>query len=97
MSAVPQKRGGADHSRPNPKAAPTEPDPQAPLNPAWPDVSPQNGWCLPREVFIPHMDRVLRSLGVPVESRTSMITSWLPSLMRHKNIASQVNESRRRC
>ena len=34
------------------------------------------------------MDRVLSMLGLPVESRTSMITSWLPSIIRHKNIVS---------
>jgi hypothetical protein len=53
---------------------------------AWPDVRPQNGYCLPRDIFIPHIDRILTTLGIPVESRTSMITAWLPSLMRHKNI-----------
>lgn len=27
-------------------------------------------------------------LGLPVESRTSMITAWLPGITRHKNIVS---------
>lgn len=58
----------------------------ADATPAWPDVRPQNGYCLPRDIFIPHIDRILTTLGIPVESRTSMITAWLPSLMRHKNI-----------
>ncbi|GFZ42429.1 hypothetical protein JCM24511_00144 [Saitozyma sp. JCM 24511] len=72
---------------PSPKAKPADPKPDDPLIPAWPDVRPQNGYCLPRDIFIPHIDRILTTLGIPVESRTSMITAWLPSLMRHKNIA----------
>lgn len=56
--------------------------------PAWPDIRPINAFCLPQSLFIPHIDRILTALGVPVEGRTSMITSWLPSLMRHKNIVS---------
>ena len=28
----------------------------------------------------------MTALGVPVEGRTTMITAWLPSLMRHKHI-----------
>ena len=60
------------------------------FTPAWPDVRPQNAWCLPQGIFVPHIDRVLSMLGLPVESRTSMITSWLPSITRHKNIVSPV-------
>ncbi|ORY29782.1 hypothetical protein BCR39DRAFT_588155 [Naematelia encephala] len=76
---------------PTPKARPeTAPGPDDPLLPAWPDVRPQNAWCLPSGIFIPHIDRVLEVLGLPVESRTSMITSWLPSVTRHKNIAYKI-------
>nr|ODN85538.1 hypothetical protein L203_04787 [Cryptococcus depauperatus CBS 7841] len=72
---------------PSPKPRPgVSPDPQAPLVPAWPDIRPSNAWCLPQSIFIPHIDRVLETLGVPVESRTSMITGWLPGITRHKNI-----------
>lgn len=53
---------------------------------AWPDVRPVNAWCLPQTIFVPHIDRVLATLGLPVESRTSMITAWLPGITRHKNI-----------
>jgi hypothetical protein len=41
---------------------------------------------------IPHIDRILTTLGIPVESRTSMITAWLPSLMRHKNIVGEYTQ-----
>ena len=58
------------------------------LTQAWPDVRPSNAWCLPQTIFVPHMDRVLSMLGLPVESRTNMITAWLPSVSRHKNIVS---------
>ncbi|KAK8861686.1 hypothetical protein IAR55_002509 [Kwoniella newhampshirensis] len=62
------------------------PGPQDPLIPAWPDIRPSNAWCLPQSIFIPHIDRVMATLGLPVESRTAMITSWLPSVSRHKHI-----------
>ncbi|KAI9632755.1 uncharacterized protein MKK02DRAFT_41065 [Dioszegia hungarica] len=72
---------------PTSKPAPAAVEPEGPLLPAWPDIRPINAFCLPQSLFIPHIDRILTALGVPVEGRTSMITSWLPSLMRHKNIA----------
>ncbi|WWC88037.1 uncharacterized protein L201_002940 [Kwoniella dendrophila CBS 6074] len=76
---------------PSPKAKPDKaPEPDAPLIPAWPDIRPSNAWCLPQTIFIPHIDRILSSLGLPVESRTAMITSWLPGLTRHKNIAYRI-------
>jgi hypothetical protein len=34
---------------------------------AWPDVRPVNAWCLPQTIFVPHIDRVLATLGLPVE------------------------------
>ncbi|KAK4686167.1 hypothetical protein P7C73_g3965, partial [Tremellales sp. Uapishka_1] len=78
-------------ARPSPKPRPEgAPGPSDPLIPAWPDVRPQNAWCLPQTIFVPHIDRILTSLGLPVESRTSMITSWLPSITRHKHIAYRI-------
>ena len=55
---------------------------------AWPDVRPANAWCLPQALFVPHIDRIMAILGLPVESRTAMITGWLPSITRHKNVVS---------
>jgi hypothetical protein len=72
--------------RPSAKPQPAEMNPEGPLIPAWPDVRPVNAWCLPQTIFVPHIDRVLATLGLPVESRTSMITAWLPGITRHKNI-----------
>jgi len=34
------------------------------------------------------MERVLASLGLPPQSRTAMITGWLPNVTRYKNIVS---------
>lgn len=77
------------YGRPSAKPRPTvAPGPEAALVPAWPDVRPENAWCLPQGIFIPHIDRVMSMLGLPVESRTSMITAWLPGITRHKNIVS---------
>ena len=64
--------------------------PDAPLIPAWPDVRPSNSWCIPRDRFLPHMNRVLTTLGLPSESRSAMFTSWLPSINQHKNIAYRI-------
>ncbi|OCF38280.1 hypothetical protein I317_07960 [Kwoniella heveanensis CBS 569] len=76
---------------PSAKAKPDKtPEPQDPLIPAYPDIRPANSWCLPQSIFIPHIDRVLAALGLPVESRTSMITAWLPGVTRHKNIAYRI-------
>ncbi|WWD16391.1 hypothetical protein CI109_100817 [Kwoniella shandongensis] len=76
---------------PSVKARPEKgPEPQDPLIPAWPDIRPSNAWCLPQSIFVPHMDRVLATLGLPVESRTAMITSWLPGITRHKHIAYRI-------
>lgn len=37
---------------------------------------------------MPHIDRVLSTLGLPPDMRTNIITSWLPGVARHKNIVS---------
>ncbi|EIW66433.1 hypothetical protein TREMEDRAFT_65285 [Tremella mesenterica DSM 1558] len=74
-------------SKPRPTSTPAI---DAPLIPSWPDIRPQTAWCLPQTLFIPHIDRVLQSLGLPVESRTAMIISWLPGITRHKNIAYKI-------
>ncbi|KAL7424614.1 hypothetical protein Q5752_000298 [Cryptotrichosporon argae] len=76
---------------PAPKPRPaTAVDPNGPLIPAWPDIRPLNAWCLPQTIFVPHIDRILQSLGLPAESRTAMITAWLPGITRHKHIAYRI-------
>ncbi|WRT65820.1 uncharacterized protein IL334_002769 [Kwoniella shivajii] len=76
---------------PTAKAKPDKaPGPEDPLIPAHPDIRPSNAWCLPQSIFIPHLDRILTAIGLPVESRTAMITAWLPGLTRHKNIAYRI-------
>ncbi|TYJ55570.1 hypothetical protein B9479_003720 [Cryptococcus floricola] len=76
----------------SPTTAPAAPpkDLQAALVPAYPDVRPGNAWCLPLELFVPHLDRVLEDLGLEVECRTGMITSWLPGISRHGHIAYRI-------
>lgn len=58
------------------------------LTPAWPDISPATGFCMPSGRFVPHVDRVLATLGLPPDTRTSMITSWLPGVVRHEHVVS---------
>ncbi|GMK59918.1 hypothetical protein CspeluHIS016_0901350 [Cutaneotrichosporon spelunceum] len=64
--------------------------PTAPLNPAYPDVRPTNAWVLQQSLFLQHIDRVLNTLGLPPQSRSALITSWLPGITRHKNIAYRI-------
>ncbi|WVR03709.1 hypothetical protein IAU60_000704 [Kwoniella sp. DSM 27419] len=76
---------------PSPKSKPEAvPGPQDPLIPAYPDIRPSNAYCLPQSIFIPHIDRTLAALGLPVESRTAMITAWLPNVTKYKNIAYRI-------
>ena len=88
-------------SKPKPSTLPKAEDPFIPgrraalgdllkFGSAWPDVRPLNAWWLPQTLFVPHIDHILTILGLPVESRTAMITAWLPSIIRHKNIVSSV-------
>ncbi|WOO80792.1 uncharacterized protein LOC62_03G004322 [Vanrija pseudolonga] len=69
---------------------PANAGPEDPLVPAWPDIRPVNSWCLGQATFVAHIDRVLTTLGVPIENRTAIITSWLPSITRHSNIAYRI-------
>ncbi|BEI86093.1 hypothetical protein CcaverHIS002_0603800 [Cutaneotrichosporon cavernicola] len=64
--------------------------PTAPLNPAYPDVRPVNAWVLQQSLFLQHIDRVLNTLGLPPQSRSALITAWLPGITRHKNIAYRI-------
>lgn len=48
---------------------------------------PANSVLLPIGTITPYLDASLRALGLHTEARTSFITYWLPSLLKHQHIA----------
>ncbi|KAK0192574.1 hypothetical protein F5146DRAFT_1190868 [Armillaria mellea] len=73
------------------EAAPIRTDrierPPSPL-PETSESSPARSFIvLPVSSITPYLDKVLASLGLHVEARTSFITYWLPSILKHTHIA----------
>ncbi|KDR73266.1 hypothetical protein GALMADRAFT_125361 [Galerina marginata CBS 339.88] len=50
-------------------------------------INDENSVVIPVEKITPYLDEALCSLGLHTEARTSFITYWLPSMLKHKNIA----------
>ncbi|KAF8896772.1 hypothetical protein CPB84DRAFT_1928784 [Gymnopilus junonius] len=42
----------------------------------------------------PYLDKALSALGLHTEERTSFITYWLPSLLKHKTVACAIEYDR---
>ncbi|KAJ6546899.1 hypothetical protein B0H19DRAFT_954458 [Mycena capillaripes] len=57
------------------------------LNPASCNLSDVNAVLLTTSSAVPYLNTVLQILGLHTEARTSFITFWLPSFLRHKHIA----------
>lgn len=53
----------------------------------WCDLNDDDSVVLPVSTITPYLDKVLASLGLHVEARTSFITYWLPSILKHSYIA----------
>ncbi|KAJ7097361.1 hypothetical protein C8R44DRAFT_643573, partial [Mycena epipterygia] len=51
------------------------------------DLSPSDSVLLQVSDITPYLDNVLRALGLHTEARTSFITYWLPSFLKHTYIA----------
>ena len=56
-----------------------------PFDPAHPRLDPSNAVAMPYAEVLAYLDRALDSLGLNVEQRTTMITYWLPALLRHQH------------
>ncbi|KAJ7432022.1 hypothetical protein B0H11DRAFT_2127959 [Mycena galericulata] len=51
------------------------------------DLSPTNSVLLAVSDITPYLDKALVSLGLHTEARTSFITYWLPSFLKHTHVA----------
>ncbi|KAJ6461105.1 hypothetical protein C8R45DRAFT_1029194 [Mycena sanguinolenta] len=51
------------------------------------DLSPADSVLITVRDITPYLDKVLAGLGLHTEARTSFITYWLPSLLKHKHVA----------
>ncbi|KAF6740892.1 hypothetical protein DFP72DRAFT_1128633 [Ephemerocybe angulata] len=52
-----------------------------------PTLDASNSVVLEVAKMTPYLDSSLKALGLHVEARTSFITYWLPSLLKHKHVA----------
>ncbi|KAF4609942.1 hypothetical protein D9613_010307 [Agrocybe pediades] len=50
-------------------------------------LNDDNSVVLPVSKVTPYLDQALHALGLHTEARTSFITYWLPSILKHTNIA----------
>lgn len=57
------------------------------FDPARPSLSPGNSILLPIGKIPSYLDTALKALTLHTEARTSFITYWLPSLLKHEYIA----------
>ncbi|KAF9524870.1 hypothetical protein CPB83DRAFT_860628 [Crepidotus variabilis] len=50
-------------------------------------LADENSVMLPVDTITPYIDATLKVLGLHTEARTSFITYWLPSFLKHKHVA----------
>ncbi|KAJ7177189.1 hypothetical protein C8R46DRAFT_989342 [Mycena filopes] len=80
----------ANHGIPaSPPASPVLENFETPksLSPLEDDLSPADSILIPVAKITPYLDKVLLALGLHTEARTSFITYWLPSFLKHKYVA----------
>ncbi|KAK0203777.1 hypothetical protein DFS33DRAFT_1374188 [Desarmillaria ectypa] len=51
------------------------------------DLNNDNSVVLPVSTSTPYLDKVSASIGLHIEVRTSFITYWLPSILKHTHVA----------
>ncbi|KAI0826000.1 hypothetical protein BC629DRAFT_41264 [Irpex lacteus] len=59
------------------------------FDPSCPSITPDTAVLLPIEKVPVYLDQALKALTLHTEARTSFITYWLPSLLKHKHVALQ--------
>ncbi|KAJ7138822.1 hypothetical protein C8R46DRAFT_603970 [Mycena filopes] len=57
------------------------------FSPPTSDLSPTNSVLIAVASITPYLDKVLLALGLHTEARTSFITYWLPSFLKHTHVA----------
>jgi len=74
---------------PSPPRSPAfdQPQPVEYFSPISSDLCDLDSVILPADKVTPYLDKSLRALGLHTEARTSFITYWLPSILKHKYIA----------
>ncbi|KAK0238179.1 hypothetical protein EDD85DRAFT_1005714 [Armillaria nabsnona] len=72
---------------PSPLPETSEPSLARSFSPIWCDLNDDNSIVLPVSTITPYLDKALASLGLHVEARTSFITYWLPTILKHTYIA----------
>jgi len=50
-------------------------------------ISPQNGYCMTFEEFIPHLIHVLEQLGMSLQARTNFVSNNMNAFSQHRHIA----------
>ncbi|KAK0454188.1 uncharacterized protein EV420DRAFT_604625 [Desarmillaria tabescens] len=58
-----------------------------PFNPLMAELTDSDSVVLPTSETAPYLDKALTALGLHVEARTSFITYWLPSILKHEFVA----------
>ncbi|KAJ7138842.1 hypothetical protein C8R46DRAFT_1200928 [Mycena filopes] len=56
------------------------------FSPLTSDLSPADSVLIAVDSITPYLDKVLLALGLHTEARTSFITYWLPSFLKHKHV-----------
>ncbi|KAJ7177172.1 hypothetical protein C8R46DRAFT_889544 [Mycena filopes] len=57
------------------------------FSPLTSDLSPKNSVLIAVASITPYLDKILLALGLHTEARTSFITYWLPSFLKHTHVA----------
>ncbi|PBK61358.1 hypothetical protein ARMSODRAFT_896776 [Armillaria solidipes] len=73
------------HVLPSPPSSPR--DAIIPFDPLFPQITKENSVVLRSSKVAAYLDQVLSFLRLHVEARTSFITYWLPSLLKHEYVA----------
>ncbi|KAF9021390.1 hypothetical protein BDZ89DRAFT_957527 [Hymenopellis radicata] len=73
--------------RHRPLSPPPSPSAGPVFNPVHSTVSDADSVVLPVTQITPYLDAALTALSLHVEARTSFITYWLPSILKHTHIA----------
>ncbi|KAK0459005.1 uncharacterized protein EV420DRAFT_1679783 [Desarmillaria tabescens] len=84
--AAPIRTGHCERP-PSPSPEKSESSPARNFSPIWCDLSDDDSVVLPVCTITLYLDKVLASLGLHVEARTSFITYWLPSILKHTHVA----------
>ncbi|KAG1812600.1 uncharacterized protein BJ212DRAFT_1483207 [Suillus subaureus] len=70
-----------------PRSPASKPQPSDTFSPTSSSLSDTDSVVIPVEKITVYLDKSLKALGLHTEARTSFITYWLPSILKHEYIA----------